>query len=454
MEKTIYRLSEINKKIRDTLHEHFTGNFWIKAEIAELKENQGGHCYLELIEKENDEDIIARARGIIWGYTYRMLKPYFESTTGQLLQPGIAVMISASVEFHEVYGFSLIIKDIDPSFTIGEAAIQKARIIRQLKEEGVFDMNRNCPFPVVPQRIAVISSPTAAGFGDFVSHLKNNPYGYAVHYTLYPAIMQGKETESSIINALDRINQVMHRYDAVVIIRGGGAQSDLSSFNSYWLAYHICQFPLPVLTGIGHEQDETIADMVAHTRLKTPTAVADFILSHFLSYESQMEDLWDRLSMAAREITTEHKEKLNELASRIPYSTREGLFEQIRQLQKTAEKIKQETKTLMMQQTQTLQQISGVLRQNFSSCLARHRHLHFHSLQKLRLATQKHLLHMDKHLSLTENTVRLSDPELILKKGYSLTFHHRRLLKDPGEVQPGDEIETLLYKGKITSKVC
>ncbi len=282
MENNPLSLCELLGSVKMTLKNHLTPSFWVIAEISELKVNYSGHCYLELIEKDSGgESIKAKVRATIWSSAYRMIQAYFESATRSKLAAGMKVMVKASVEFHELYGLSLNITDIEPSYTVGEMALKKQEIINRLIAEGVFGMNKSLSLPDLPRRIAVVSSKTAAGFGDFMDQLLKNDFGYKFYVKLFPAAMQGAEAEQSIIAALDAVFEAESQFDLVVIIRGGGSQSDLNCFNSYWLACHICQFPLPILTGIGHEQDETIADLVANTRLKTPTAVAEFLIGIF-----------------------------------------------------------------------------------------------------------------------------------------------------------------------------
>ena len=251
-------LSDLNKIIRDCLDANLDPSYWVIAEISEMKTNQKGHCYLELVEKK-DDDILAKARATIWSYTYRNLSMWFETTTGESLKPGLKILANVSVSFHEIYGLSLNIRDIDASFTIGERSRRRQEVINKLKEDGVFDMNREIPLPLVPQRVAIISSPTAAGYQDFTDQLRQNEFGYGFSITLFKALVQGKEAESSINNALHSIFKHTAKYDIVVLIRGGGAAVDLECFDSYNVASHIAQFPLPVITGIGHEKDETIA---------------------------------------------------------------------------------------------------------------------------------------------------------------------------------------------------
>ena len=265
---------------------------WVKAEISEMTVNRSGHCYLDLIETEPGTDtVIARCRATIWSYTFRMLKPYFETTSGQAFSEGLKVLLQAKVEYHEVFGFSLNIRDIDPVYTLGDLARQRREIIRKLQDDGVFEMNKELELPVVTQRIAIISSPTAAGLQDFLDQLHNNLHQFVFYTKLFPAVMQGNEAPRSIMNALDLIFEYEEMFDAVVIIRGGGAQIDLACFDQYELAFNVAQFPLPVITGIGHDKDDTVIDMVAHTRMKTPTAVAEFLISGALQFSQQLNEL-------------------------------------------------------------------------------------------------------------------------------------------------------------------
>jgi exodeoxyribonuclease VII large subunit len=302
MENNPLSLYELLGGVKMSLKSSLPPAMWVTAEISELKVNYSGHCYLELIEKDTSgESIKAKARATIWASVFRMIQPYFESATRSKLATGMKVMVKASVEFHELYGFSLNITDIEPSYTVGEMALKKQEIINRLIAEGVFEMNKSLYIPDIPRRIAVVSSKTAAGFGDFMDQLLQNDFGYKFSVELFPAVMQGAEAEQSIIEALDAVFEQEALFDLVVIIRGGGSQSDLNCFNSYWLAYHICQFPLPVLTGIGHEQDETIADLVAHTRLKTPTAVAEFLIGIFRQADQKVNEL----SLTLAELATD-----------------------------------------------------------------------------------------------------------------------------------------------------
>ena len=264
-----FSLLELNACVRNTLQESLPERYWVRAEISEARIHPSGHCYLELIEKEEQSGkTVAKARATIWATTFRLLQPWFKQSTGQLFTSGIKILIQVSISFHELYGYNLTVHDIDPAYTLGDAARRRAAILQQLREEGVADMNKELTWPILPQRIAVISSPSAAGYGDFMNQIQNNSYGYKIYTVLFPAAMQGDQTEQSIIHALDRINRHEELFDGVVIIRGGGATSDLNSFDSYPLAVNVAQFPLPVITGIGHERDDTVIDMVANTEVR------------------------------------------------------------------------------------------------------------------------------------------------------------------------------------------
>jgi exodeoxyribonuclease VII large subunit len=272
-DSTALSLSQLNGLIKAAITDTLPDMYWVIAEIAEIKVNQKGHCYLDLVEKEEDTTV-AQIRAAIWAYEYRTISSRFASATNEPLSRGMKILFLAAVTFHEVYGLSLNIRNIDPAYTMGEMARKKKEVIEHLKKEGIFARNRSLELPLVPQRIAVVSSPTAAGYGDFFSHLDTNPYGYRFVHILFPALMQGNEAETSIARALARISRKQQSFDLVAIIRGGGSAVDLSCFDGYAVAAQVAALPLPVITGIGHEKDDTVVDMVAHTRMKTPTAVA------------------------------------------------------------------------------------------------------------------------------------------------------------------------------------
>lgn len=300
-------LLELQERIRRGIEGAVPHQVWITAEIGEMKNHPSGHCYLDLVDyKEGERGVAAKARGVIWSSAWRMLQPYFLSAAGVPLSKGLNVLLKVQANFSAVYGLSLNILDIDPSFTVGELELRRQQTIKRLQQEGCMEMNAQLQLPPLPRRIAVISSATAAGYRDFMNHLHKNEYGFRFSTELFPAQMQGQEAPESIIGALDKIAEREGEFDVVAILRGGGAAMDLLCFDDYSLAVNIAQFPLPVITGIGHDHDYHIADMVANTWLKTPTAVADYFVDIFVQQEQYLMHLFQRISLTlAHKISTE-----------------------------------------------------------------------------------------------------------------------------------------------------
>ena len=305
-------LLQLQERIREGIEEAVPPVVWITAEIGELKMHSSGHCYLEFVSyREKGHAVAAKARGTIWSSTFRLLKPYFETTAGVALASGLNVLVKVQVSFSPIYGLSLNVLDIDPSFTVGELELKRQQTIARLKDEGCFDMNSSLQIPSLPRRIAIISSPTAAGYRDFMKQLHGNEGGFRFHTELFSAQMQGEEAPGSIVAALEEIASRESEFDAVAIIRGGGAAMDLVCFDDYTIAVNIAQFPLPVVTGIGHDHDFHIADMVAHTWLKTPTAAADFFVDAFMQQYQFIMHLFQRISLTlAQKISIERQRLL------------------------------------------------------------------------------------------------------------------------------------------------
>jgi exodeoxyribonuclease VII large subunit len=322
-----YALSQLNKMVRDAIDMQLPDEYWVEAELSECREHNG-HCYLELIEKdEHTNTPVARASAKCWRQTWLMVKPYFERTTGEPLRTGMKVLLKVYAQFHEAFGFSWIVTDIDPNYTLGDMARKRLEIIRQLKEEGVFDLQRELRIPLFAKRIAVISAEHAAGYGDFCRQLEDNEYGFRFEVTLFPAIMQGEQVEQSIIAALERIYALNTSFDVVVIIRGGGATADLSGFDTLALAENVAQFPLPVITGIGHERDESILDMVAHTRVKTPTAAAALLIDHLRQVLERINSAQQRITTAIFQRIANQKMRLTNLQTLLPALVQRNLAE-------------------------------------------------------------------------------------------------------------------------------
>lgn len=313
-------LSELQRHIKQALEGALPLPVWVVAEVSELKVNYSGHCYLELVEKSEPARggtpiPRAQARAVIWRQQYAMLSAYFEAETGSRLAAGMKILAKVLVSYHELYGLSLQITDLDASYTLGEVERQKQMTIAQLQADGVWDMNREQELPLLTQRVAIVSSAAAAGYRDFCNELQQG--GYAFRTTLFDAVVQGQAAEESICAALAAVAERQEEFDAVVIIRGGGSASDLSCFNSYRLCSYVAQFPLPVVTGIGHDKDTSVADMVAHTPLKTPTAVAAWLTERMARLDGWLEDALFRLSELAVKATQREQLRLERMAGEV-----------------------------------------------------------------------------------------------------------------------------------------
>lgn len=401
-------LLELNSLVRRSLEQCLPDEYWVQAELSDVRTNSTGHCYLEFIQKDpRSNALVAKARGTIWANVYRLLKPYFEEATGQAFVSGIKVLVQVTVSFHELYGYSLTVQDIDPTYTLGDMARRRREILKQLEEEGVLTLNKELEMPALPRRIAVISSPTAAGYGDFCHQLQHNPRGFFFYTELFPALMQGDRVEESVLSALDAILNRQEEFDVVVIIRGGGATSDLSGFDTYLLAASCAQFPLPIITGIGHERDDTVLDSVAHTRVKTPTAAAEYLISCMELAANKLEVLANRLHNSVRTRLTEEQRRLNTYRNRIPSGV--------------VRRISDAKLSLLTAQRDISQAVS--------TSLSRQRH----------------------RLELLQQRLADASPEKMLARGYSITLKDGKAVKNAALLKDNDELLTRFYKGEVTS---
>ena len=333
-------LKALQEQVKQVLEDTFFETVWLQAEISELKQNPTGHCYMTLVEKDPKSNaLLAKASAIAWASSWRVIRPFFEAQTGQALAPGMSVLVRAQVSYSVLYGLSLVIYDIDPSFTVGELELARQRTIARLQEEGMMGMNATLPLPALPRRLAVISSATAAGYRDFCRHLDENEYGFRFSVRLFPALMQGAEAPASIIAALDEVAAAADAFDAVMILRGGGGAMDLVCYDDYDLAVNIAQFPLPVLTAIGHDHDYHVADMVAHTHVKTPTALADWLIERFAAEDWQVDNLLQRLHLAVRTKAEAQRGVLNTLYLRISHATTRRHADALRALEALAARL-------------------------------------------------------------------------------------------------------------------
>ena len=435
-------LYELNSLVREVLECEMPDEYWVEAELSECRESHG-HCFMELIQKdEQNATPIAKASARCWASKWMLIRPGFERTTGQRLHAGMKVLLKVYAQFHETYGFSWIVTDIDPTYTLGDMARKRQEIIRQLKAEGVFDLQRELRLPLFCQHIAIISSETAAGYGDFCNQLADNPYGFRFEVTLFPATMQGEDVEQSIISALGRIYSEYSEYsddseysdspyDCVVIIRGGGATSDMSGFDTLALAENVANFPLPIITGIGHDRDESILDMISHTRVKTPTAAAAFLIHHLKTVLDSLNDSQEQILRLAQQKLTYYKSLFATVAEVLP-----RLFSNV--------KIRQEARLdalnnrLLLSSGGKLSTLNAQL-----STLSEHLPI----LLDRRLMAEKH------RLQLIEEKAKSIDPALLLKRGYSITLKDGRVIRDAAVLHSGDEIETRLANGTIHSTV-
>jgi exodeoxyribonuclease VII large subunit len=448
-----YSLSELQKLIKKSIEETLPGFYWVSAEISELKINYAGHCYLELVEKDSREEIRSKLRAIIWSKKARLLLPYFESTTGQPLDEGIRVLLRIKIEYHELYGLSLIIYDIDPTYTVGEIEVRRRQIINRLESEGVINLNKELTFPLLPARIAIISSEQAAGYSDFTDELKSNNYGYVYKTKLFRAVMQGKETEASLISAINNIFEEKDNFDLVAIVRGGGSQSDLSWFDNYNIAYIITQLPLPVLTGIGHEKDLSVCDMVACRSFKTPTAVADFIISQSLRTEEHLLALREAIIYHSRELVRRKRTKINRLSVNMTPKVRSALQFKRSILNRSGLRLSGGTRACLSQQNARLTGLEVNIRKstlkhiNDKSTKLEDIHRRFKpAVQRYKI--QKHLI-----LDNFSRSIDYLSPSRVLKRGYSITLYNGKAVKSSAELNAGSEISTILQSGRIKSKV-
>lgn len=402
-----YRLFDLNEHIRRVVALNYPDAVWVECELAQLGQSRG-HYYLSLIEKsEEDDTIIAQMDAILWQRTYKSLYRKMGIQLNSLLREGLQLKLKVRLDFNERFGLKLLVEDIDPAHTLGQLELQRQQILKQLHAEGFIGKNAALALPPVIQRIAVISSEKAAGYLDYRLQLQKNAYSYAFVNIFFNAAMQGQRVETEVLAQLKKIERQQERYDCVVIIRGGGARLDLAAFDSYNLAATVAQFPLPVLSGIGHEVDDTVLDQVAHSRLKTPTAVADFIILHNAKFEASVEQLGQHIYHLSQQQLQQASQKIQQLAHGIHY----GIDRQL------------------LQQQHHLEQVERELFNN-----TRH---------TLNLAQQQ--------LSETEKLLALLDPEATLQRGYSITEHEGKIIRKDTDLKPGAKLRTLLADSELES---
>lgn len=424
-------LFELNSLVREAIEEYVTDEYWVEAELASAHES-GGHCYMELIQKEDGSNTpIARASARCWRSTWALLKPHFERETGQTLRGGLKVLLQVYPQFHENFGFSWIVTDIDPTYTLGDMARRRQEIIRRLKEEGVFDLNKELELPLFAQRIAVISSDSAAGYGDFCKQLSENKQDFKFAVELFSAVMQGEQVEQTVITALNEINERREDFDCVVIIRGGGSTSDLSGFDTLALAENVANFPLPVITGIGHDRDESVLDMVSHTRVKTPTAAAAFLIEHLQDVYSLIVEAEEDVIRCVTDRLQKERLRIDRLIELLPKQLAAFQTAQHARLGRLIELLPRQTAACLTSQRGNLDLLAATMRG----------------------VLERRMLRENHRMELLEHRADAVNPEKLLQRGYSITRSNGRVVRSPEQLKAGDEIETTMEKGTIKSVV-
>ncbi len=424
-------LHQLNALVKDVIQLGMNRDYWVTVELASVRENRG-HCYMELIEKDGHTNTpIAQARAVCWRGAWLHVAPRFRFATGQDLCAGLKVMIKVRASFHEAYGFSWVVSDIDPTYTLGDMARRRQEILKQLKDEGVIDMNKSLRISPFACRIAVISSATAAGYGDFCNQLDSNDFGFRFETHLFGATMQGENVESSIMEALDNINKHIENFDVVVIIRGGGSTADLSGFDTLLLAECVANFPLPIITGIGHERDKSVLDYIACISCKTPTAVAAWLIDNLANTLSGINDAAHRITKAAQERMRAEQMRMQHLRDAIRHGFTIRKECETRHIALLSQRMAHAAATNVSKQQHMLSLISQRLPWLMAAQLGREQH----------------------RMAMIEQRCKSVDPQNILSRGYSITMLHSRAVTDMKQLKAGDEVTVRLSKGKVKAVV-
>lgn len=430
-ERQALTLFELNNLVRTVIEQTLDRSYWVKAELSEIRESNG-HCFMQLVQNDPFANTpVARASAKCWARTWQRLKPRFERVTQQRLHAGMDVMLLVTASFHEAYGFSWTVEDIDPLFTLGDMARRRLEIINKLREEGVIDLQKELPIPMFAQRIAVISSGTAAGYGDFCNQLKNNDYGLKFYIRLFPAIMQGEGVEGSIISALNDINEVADCFDVVVIIRGGGAVADMSGFDSLPLAENVANFPLPIITGIGHDRDECVIDVVSHTKVKTPTAAAALLIDNLQGTAQHVDGLARRVTTTVSQRMERERMRLDHIAEKIPMVFRLMSEQQTARLNALGQRL-----AVAARQTVTQDRMRLVM-----------------IWRDLASAAQRRVMKEQSRIGQLEIKLQGVDPQVVLNRGYSITLCRGHVVRDAAALHEGDVVTSRLAKGSINAIV-
>ncbi len=455
-ETGVLRLSELSAIVAGVFSMHFSGErYWVSAEIIGLKVSRG-HCYLQLAEKdEQGSTPKAEFRGIIWAFNFERISNRFFRSTGSPLREQMQVLIQVEVQYHERYGLSLLVQDIDPAYTLGQLEMERRQTIEKLRKAGIYDRNKQLDLPTSLQRIAVISAEDSKGYEDFITRLNTNAYGYTFHVTLYTSLLQGDLASGDIVAKLQRIkaDTLTKQFDAVAIVRGGGGASSLECFNNYFLAEAIATLSLPVITGIGHQANKSVADEVAHTDRMTPTDVANFLIEHQTAYEGEMESLWEQIRELSVETIALQKEFLQSAVTTLQREVRQGISDEQRRTDQQSFALRHLLQSVLLREQNDLQQAIQQLRRETRQFfhLAHSEHDQF-SEQLLRKAPALLVRH-EEQLLLAEKQLRMLDPAEVLKRGYSYTLHNGTIVTDAAQLKPGDSVRTVFHTGSADATI-
>lgn len=451
--KKVFSLIEVTLSIQKTIAERYKASFWVKAEMNKLNYySHSGHCYPELVEKKTGK-IIAQIKSNLWKSDFERINASFINLLNEPLKDGIKILFCASISFDPVHGLSLRILDIDPSYSLGELEREKQETIARLKKEGIYAANKTLKLPLLPQRIAVISVETSKGYSDFLKVIDQNPWGYKFFKFLFPSLLQGDNSVLSICNQLKRIRKVIHHFDVVAIIRGGGGDVGLSSYNHYELAKQIALFPIPVLTGIGHSTNETVVEMVSFKTAITPTELADFLLQKFHDFAMPIKRGEEIIVDRAKRILTDEKKKFTNSVRYFRSVTSNRLMQSHSEIRRASDSLMQHCNFLVKRNSEVLNWSIQTLRKGLSVQIELEKKLSEETINKLKLAVTQHLKEKTDHLLRIERHVGILDPVNILKRGFSITLHNGKAVKNKDEVSAGETITTILADGVIESVV-
>ncbi len=474
IEESIYKLSDLLDEVQMVVRSTFDRSYWVIAEIVSVSEAKNGHLYLEVAEK-NGDFLQAKIRANLWSNAKRRILSEFEHITNQSLKKGMKVLLNVTIDFHTVFGMSLNILDIDPNFSLGEIERQKQATLLQLEEEGLIDFNKQHVLPQVIQSIAIISSASAAGYQDFIKQLSDNSYKYTFKTKLFQATMQGEKAADSIIQALDKLEDSTNNFDIVVLIRGGGSSLDLSCFDEYALAARLAQSFYPIFTGIGHERDISIADKVAHTHLKTPTAVAESVIAHNKSFENELDAIIETLNQYAFDLVDNNKEQLSQLSRNLSYSAQQKMHKNSQGLMQQSHNYQQAVKTRLTKADFRLSKIKLILKHDLKIKLHRgeqsieqtfkniikesktflqsHHHKSEQNESSLTKNIQNILHSNSKTIEQMEHLIHLANPKQILKKGFSITRQNGKIVRSVKDIDKKSILSTELCDGILESKI-